>query len=133
MKSLQQMINEQIGNLKKETIAVDGFDEPIVLLELTGKLLEQWESYCVEFDAVRKRSASAAKQTFALRAVLIGMSLCESDGSRPFNDRNGYEKLSSLPSNVIDRLFDDCQRLNHLGRYFQDTMGNSDAGRSEDS
>ena len=131
--SLQTIINAQIGNLKREVIKVDAFGEDVEFLELTGKLLEEWESYCVEYDAVRKRGVATAKQPFALRSVLVGMSLCEADGSRPFNNRDGYVKLSKLPSNVIDDLFDRAQKLNRLGRYFQETVGNSSEVPSDDS
>lgn len=130
--SIQQAIEQQIGNLDRVQVEVQEWGQTVSLLEMSAQLLDLWEAYCYEYDDARRNSNRLSKFTYSIRAVLIGMSICEADGSRPFNSKDGYAKLSRLPAAISDTLFDQCQKLNKLGKYFEETVGNSEDDQSND-
>ena len=131
--SIQEAIKQKIGNLERVEVDVADWDQKVTLLELSAQLLDLWESHAYEFDQARRNSDRLAKFKYSIRAVLLGMSICEADGSRPFNSKDGFIELSRLPAAVTDKLFDECQKLNRLGKYFEETVGNSEDDQSSDS
>jgi hypothetical protein len=132
--STQSIVDQQVGNLERRSVAVPGWPDEVTILELDGRLLEQWEAYSYDhWETSRKNPEAANKAGHSIRSVLIGMSLCEQDGSRPFNTKAGYIKLTQLGNGALNHLYDECQKLNQLGKYLEETVGNSGDGQSNGS
>lgn len=109
MTATKDFIMALAATLPVEAVNVPGVAQPISVRGLTAGERDAFEAACFV-----GRGASREMNFVNLRARLLVKCICNSDGTRLFEDGE-LEKVAALPAKVIDPLFEVAQRLSGMG------------------
>lgn len=68
-----------------------------------------------ELSVTKSKQKDGTFDIRGLKARLVALTLCDDEGSRLFGD-DALDALNGKSAKVIDRLFEEAQRLNGLGK-----------------
>lgn len=133
-------ILKKAGDLKTREVSVPGWDEPVIVRELTGTDRDSYEaSFMVERPVLDAKGKPVPGRTEMVRkpdnyqAKLVARAMVDSDGNRLFTDADAGA-LGQLPCAVITPIFEAAAELSGLGENdVEQLAGNSEAAQSGDS
>lgn len=105
----------------------------VLLRYLPASAKDSYEMWAA--DIQRRLGLKAVKD---FRSKLVSLCLVGADGKRLFEDTEVPE-LAKQPAFIIDRLYKECERMNHMGTQAEkdeaanDAAKNSNSGQTEDS
>lgn len=105
----------------------------VLLRYLPASAKDAYEMWAA--DIQRRLGLKAVKD---FRSKLVSLCLVDSEGKRLFND-DQIAELAKQPAFIIDRLYQECEKMNHMGTQAAkdqaavDAAKNSESGQTEDS
>lgn len=105
----------------------------VLLRYLPASAKDSYEMWAAD---IQKRLGLKAVKDF--RSKLVALCLVDADGKRLFGDDHITE-LAKQPAFIVDRLYKECERMNHMGSQAEkdeaavQAAKNSESGQTEDS